>query len=468
MTPLILFILGLFAVSDASPAGRQMSCEDLVAQIRTDKDSYRRNAFATEARSRCTSTAQLSALTAAVKAGNDTAAAECSRYVEATYSGAAALAALSTAERICHGTALSERLDQEVDKVIVQVTPPDFVDSVRELEKVCRIRDLLPIDQAKSQLKLLATICNRGTDESDVELRILQRVDGTAKTVFKERWSGYESGFPAEFRELQGTDINGDHWPELIVEADAGGSASVGPRTIYRWKGGALEKLYTGPVVRIEDLNGDGRRELLEVAQTREDEPDACNACREMEWRAQEWNGAKYSPAKDARIQHRLAEMLQAERAQTLTNLEERKAKGDEFEPWENARLTRLKNEKERQEKTAAAKQRAMDIRLGLKPDCPADAAYLPPMLLSLKVGMLKEAVVRNCRVHVGMATAVSSTRDGWTMVTTDGGDTIAAVEGTYQTGSFLSSGDLRFLGLRKFTSTSGTVVVLPSFAPVK
>ncbi|HZL18651.1 MAG TPA: hypothetical protein VFG23_12990 [Polyangia bacterium] len=128
--------------------------------------------------------------------------------------------------------------------------------------------------------------------------------------------------------------------------------------------------------------------------------------------------------------------------------------------------------EHEHAERADAEKQAAIwrrrDEKLGLRVNCKSESAYLPPLLLALRTGILKETEVKNCRVHIGVATVMNSTQDGWTVVTTDGGQSLAALAGEYQTGAILTEGDFRFVGLQKFVTTNRTRILIPALSPLK
>jgi hypothetical protein len=96
------------------------------------------------------------------------------------------------------------------------------------------------------------------------ELRIIESDGHAAKTIFRRAEFFFSLAAPPEIAALNGTDINGDGFKEVIVQSSSGGNCwSCNPTEIYRLANHKAELIAAGPIRKIADLDGDSRAELM-------------------------------------------------------------------------------------------------------------------------------------------------------------------------------------------------------------
>jgi hypothetical protein len=174
------------------------------------------------------------------------------------------------------------------------------------------------------------------------ELRVLEATGSEVRTAAVLQGDGEGPGFP--FPSLQGADITRSGFPDIIFQSDIGGSSlTSGAIKVLQLNHASLRELFSGPIQSIEDLNGDGRSEVVVVADSPDDEADACQACKEGWWIAYQWRNGKFIVARDPAIRGQIAARIRAGRQELLTDLERRSAMRDSLEPWETHRLQRLR-----------------------------------------------------------------------------------------------------------------------------
>jgi hypothetical protein len=174
------------------------------------------------------------------------------------------------------------------------------------------------------------------------ELRVLEATGSDVRTAAVLQGDGEAPGF--RFPSLQGADITRSGFPDIIFQADAGGSSPTsGAIKVLQLSHASLRELFSGPIQSIEDLNGDGQPEVVVAADSPDDEDDACQACKEGWWIAYQWRNGKFIVARDPAIRAKIAARIRAGRQELLIDLERRSATGDTLEPWETHRLQRLR-----------------------------------------------------------------------------------------------------------------------------
>jgi hypothetical protein len=96
------------------------------------------------------------------------------------------------------------------------------------------------------------------------ELRIMESDGHVAKTIFHRAEFFFTLAAPPEIAALNGSDINGDGFKEVIVQSSSGGNCwSCNPTEIYRIANHKAELIAAGPIRKIADLDGDSRAELM-------------------------------------------------------------------------------------------------------------------------------------------------------------------------------------------------------------